>query len=130
MNYEPYYRNQAYEPDEGIDADAETGEPPRRPRELITLEDATKMELRNIPADVRTPYFSIHNDAEIYYYSLLVQYVPFYKESKLLKLYPNSRDAFLDLEEQFIADENHLLSSIRERNNQLENAFRQAQATR
>ncbi|GFS31145.1 helitron_like_N domain-containing protein [Nephila pilipes] len=28
MNYAPYYRNQAYEPDEDIDTDADTGVPP------------------------------------------------------------------------------------------------------
>ncbi|GFT56744.1 ATP-dependent DNA helicase [Nephila pilipes] len=129
MNYEPYYRNRAYEPDEDIDADADTGVPPRRQRrELIVLEDASKMALRNIPAAVRTPYFSVHNDAENYFYSLLVQYVPFNKESELLERYPNSRDAFLDREKKFFGDENPFLSSIRERSNQLENAFRQAQA--
>ncbi|GFS54120.1 ATP-dependent DNA helicase [Nephila pilipes] len=86
------------------------------------------MALRNIPAAVRTPYFSVHNDAENYFYSLLVQYVPFNKESELLERYPNSRDAFLDREKKFFGDENPFLSSIRERSNQLENAFRQAQA--
>ncbi|GFT42641.1 ATP-dependent DNA helicase [Nephila pilipes] len=98
----------------------------RMPQSL--LEDASKMALRNIPAAVRTPYFSVHNDAENYFYSLLVQYVPFDKESELLERYPNSRDAFLDREKKFFGDENPFLSSIRERSNQLENAFRQAQA--
>ncbi|GFT89532.1 ATP-dependent DNA helicase [Nephila pilipes] len=59
---------------------------------------------------------------------LLVQYVPFDKESELLERYPNSRDAFLDREKKFFGDENPFLSSIRERSNQLENAFCQAQA--
>ncbi|GFS34991.1 ATP-dependent DNA helicase [Nephila pilipes] len=77
------------------------------------------MALRNISAVVRTPYFSVHNDTDNYFYSLLVQYVPFDKKSELLGRYPNSRDAFLDREEQLFGDE---------RSNQLENAFRQAQA--
>ncbi|GFT98395.1 ATP-dependent DNA helicase [Nephila pilipes] len=120
MNYEPCYRKRAYEPDEDIDADADTGVPlQRQRRELITLEDASKMALRNISAVVRTPYFSVHNDTDNYFYSLLVQYVPFDKERELLERYPNSRNAFLDREEQFFGDE---------RSNQLENAFRQAQA--
>ncbi|GFS77213.1 ATP-dependent DNA helicase [Nephila pilipes] len=129
MNYAPYYRDQAYEPDEDIDTDADTGVPPRRQRrELITLEDASKMALQNIPAVVRIPYFSVHNDADNYFYNLLDQFVPIDKGSELLERYPNSRDAFLDREEQFFGDENLFLSSMRERNNQLKNAFRQSQA--
>ncbi|GFT54150.1 ATP-dependent DNA helicase [Nephila pilipes] len=120
MNYELCYRKRAYEPDEDIDADADTGVPlQRQRRELITLEDASKWHF-----EIFRQWFEHHTSQYI-----MIQIITFtvfsfnmylsIKKSELLERYPNSRDAFLDREEQLFGDE---------RSNQLENAFRQAQA--
>lgn len=54
-------------------------------RKLITLTDNTKMAVRNTPAIVRDPYFIAANDPENYYYSLLLQYMPYRREIELIE---------------------------------------------
>ncbi|KAL4721734.1 hypothetical protein ACJJTC_014267 [Scirpophaga incertulas] len=64
---------------------------------------------------------------ESYYYSLLIQYMPYRNEAELLGEFNSARDAFLANEES-LRQTNAYLEIYRERDRQLENAFVQVHA--
>ncbi|GFQ82355.1 ATP-dependent DNA helicase [Trichonephila clavata] len=124
MLFEPHYEKSNQEPEECVDI----YEPERQTRQrLITLTDNSKMVIRNVPAVVRVPYFVAASDPENYYYSLLLQYVPFRNESELIVDYDTARYSFLVRESDLRAT-NARLEIFRERDRQLENAFNQIHA--
>ncbi|GBN45018.1 hypothetical protein AVEN_56214-1 [Araneus ventricosus] len=67
------------------------------------------MVIRNIPAVVRVPFFQMQTDPENYFYSLLVQYVPYYFEDELIDEHNNAREALLAREEQLRKTNAYLL---------------------
>lgn len=67
---------------------------------FLFLIDGSKMKIRQREAVVRVPYFVESIDPENFYYSLLMQFVPFRNESELLEGYDSAREAFLAREEQ------------------------------
>ncbi|GFR20331.1 ATP-dependent DNA helicase [Trichonephila clavata] len=75
------------------------------------------MVIRNVPAVERVPYFVAASDPENYYYSLLLQYVPFRNESELIVEYDTARESDLRAT-------NARLEIFRERDRQLENALK------
>ena len=44
---------------------------------FIVLQNGNKMKVRNRQAVVRMPYLKLNDNPEVYYYSLLLQYMPF-----------------------------------------------------
>lgn len=61
---------------------------------LITLIDNSKMRVGTRPAVLRCPYFDMSKDREAYFYSLLVQHLPFRNDFDLLAGYDNAERAF------------------------------------
>jgi PIF1-like helicase/Helitron helicase-like domain at N-terminus len=109
---------------ENVDAEIETNRPRRR---RITLADGTKMVVRNVLAVVKRPYFVLARDPKNFFYSPLVEYIPFYNETELLEGYADPQEAFLGHEEQ-LRQMSVNLRAIRERDQQLEDALVQAHA--
>ncbi|KAG5666270.1 hypothetical protein PVAND_017605 [Polypedilum vanderplanki] len=95
-------------------------------KKYITLTDKKRMAVRKIPAVVRVPYFMMSSDPENYFYSLLLQYKPYYNESELLGEL-SAREAFLACEET-LKERSAFMETFRERDRQLEIAFTQAHA--
>lgn len=124
MAFEPFYPKKTGESEESIDA-AEEEQPTKR--RLIKLANNSKMVIRNVPAVVRVPFFQMSKDPENYFYSLLVQYVPFYTEDELIDEHNNAREAFLAREEE-LKRANAYFDIHRARDKQLETAFNQAHA--
>lgn len=124
MLFEPHYGKSAEENEESVDADTE--EQPQRKR-YITLTDNSKMVIRNVPAVVRVPFFMMNSDPDNYFYSMLLQYVPFYSESELLDEYNSPHEAFLAREEN-LKRTSRYLETFRERDKQLEDALNRARA--
>ena len=85
------------------------------------------MRKRNISAVVRVPYFKASTDPENFYYSLLLQYMPFRNENEILENFDSAKDAFLAREEQLKRNSSHM-EIYRQRDKQLENAFIQVHA--
>ena len=75
----------------------------------------------------RVPYFKASDDPENYYYSMLLQYLPYRVESELLADYSNSKEAFMAREEQMKQMNEHM-QLFRKRDQQLENAMNQVHA--
>ncbi|KAJ2954336.1 hypothetical protein O0L34_g2594 [Tuta absoluta] len=124
MLFEPHYEKSNQELEECVDI----YEPERQTRKrLLTLTDNTKMVIRNVPAVVRVPYFIAASDAENFYYSLLLQYVPYRNESELIIDHDTAMQAFLARESE-LRTTNSRLDIFRERDRQLENAFNQIHA--
>ncbi|KAF9409134.1 hypothetical protein HW555_011413 [Spodoptera exigua] len=127
MLFEPHYTKPPVINEESIDTDAYAPHEQTTRRRLITLTDNTKMTIRNTPAVVRVPNFIAASDPESYYYSLLIQYMPYRNETELLGEFNSARDAFLANEES-LRQTNAYLEIYRERDRQLENAFAQVHA--
>ncbi|KAH9638034.1 hypothetical protein HF086_014895 [Spodoptera exigua] len=127
MLFEPHYTKPPDINEESIDTDAYAPHEQTTRRRLITLTDNTKMTIRNTPAVVRVPNFVAASDPESYYYSLLIQYMPYRNETELLGEFNSARDAFLANEES-LRQTNAYLEIYRERDRQLENAFAQVHA--
>ncbi|VVC90599.1 unnamed protein product, partial [Leptidea sinapis] len=127
MLFEPHYTKPPVINEESIDTDAYAPHEQTTRRRLITLTDNTKMTIRNTPAVVRVPNFVAASDPESYYYSLLIQYMPYRNEAELLGEFNSARDAFLANEES-LRQTNAYLEIYRERDRQLENAFAQVHA--
>ncbi|XP_054719206.1 ATP-dependent DNA helicase PIF1-like [Uloborus diversus] len=89
--------------------------------------DNCKIEIRNVTAVVRVPYFVASTDPENFYYSLLLQYMPYRSEQELLEGFNSSKEAFLAREEA-LKRNSEQMEEYRERDRQLENAFNQAHA--
>ena len=85
------------------------------------------MSVRNAPAVVRVPYFMATSDPENFYYSLLLQYMPYRSEQELLEGFNSAREAFLAREETLKTTSEHM-ETFRQRDRQLENAFNQIHA--
>lgn len=102
-------------------------EHPNTRRQLIILLDKSKMAVRNVPAVVRVPYFIVTSDPANFFYSLLLQYMPYRSETELLDGFDNAKDAFLDRENRLKEMSRHM-RQFRERDQQLENAFNQVHA--
>ncbi|XP_044599069.1 ATP-dependent DNA helicase PIF1-like [Cotesia glomerata] len=85
------------------------------------------MVVRNVPAVVRVPYFIAASDPENFFYSLLIQYMPYRSETELLEGFNNSKEAFLNREDRLKEMSSHM-RQFRERDQQLENAFNQIRA--
>lgn len=126
MLFEPYYRNVAEHNEDNIDQDAYETEQPTR-RCLITLSGNTKVIKGNTAAVIRVPYFVATTDPENYYYSLLLQYMPYRHETELLQDFDTARDAFLARKER-LREMSTYMGLYRERDKQLENAFNQVHA--
>ncbi|CAG5002801.1 unnamed protein product [Parnassius apollo] len=126
MLFEPHYTKPPVINEESIDTDAYAPHEQTTRRRLITLTDNTKMTIRNTPAVVRVPNFVAASDPESYYYSLLIQYMPYRNEAELLGEF-NVPDAFLANEES-LRQTYAYLEIYRERDRQLENAFAQVHA--
>lgn len=127
MLFEPQYRKKPDDDAEGADDDAYEIEPELRTRRTtITLKNNKgKMVARKRPAVVRVPHFMVSNDPENYYYSLLLQYMPYRREIELIEEFDTAREAFLAREE--LLRSRHI-EIYRERDRQLENAFNQVHA--
>jgi len=69
----------------------------------------------------------MHTDPENYFYSRLLQYVPYFNESELLEEYDSAREAFIAREVR-LKEKSHYMETFRERDQQLEDAFIQAHA--
>jgi hypothetical protein len=129
MLFEPHY-NKRTNDEESVDQDVDNEDERRgNKRRLITLDDQkrSKMVIRNKPAVVRVPYFTMARDPQNYFYSLLVQYVPFRDEVELLIGFDSPREAFLAREED-LRRNNEYMELYRDRDQQLENAFNQVHA--
>lgn len=124
MLFEPYYKKSAADNEESIDAEMEDQSERRR---LISLTDNSKMVIRNVPTVVRVPFFMMHTDQENYFYSRLLQYVPYFNESELLEEFDSAREAFIAREAQ-LKETSRYMESFIERDQQLEDAFIQAHA--
>lgn len=95
MFFEPdYFRRNENNDEESDDADALMSEEPSRNRHKLTLTDGTKMSIRKTPAVVRAPFFMVGSDPENFYYSLLLPYLPFRNENKLLEGFDSAKEAF------------------------------------
>ncbi|XP_050337629.1 uncharacterized protein LOC126763907 [Bactrocera neohumeralis] len=93
MLFEPFYPKKVSE----TDHDAyEEFRNTRRP--LITLLDKSKMVVRKAPAVVRVSYFIATSDPDNFFYSLLLQYMPYRLETELLEDFDNAKEAFLHRE--------------------------------
>ncbi|GIY15744.1 ATP-dependent DNA helicase [Caerostris darwini] len=126
MLFEPFYPKKVSETEESIDHNAYEEQPDIR-RPLIMLSDGSKMVVINIPAVVRVPYFIATSDPENFFYSLLVQYMPYRSEIELLEGFDNAKEAFLARENRLKETSRHIRQH-RERDQQLENAFIQVHA--
>ncbi|KAG5680197.1 hypothetical protein PVAND_009722 [Polypedilum vanderplanki] len=122
MRFEADYKKND-EVDENVDPIEEEQSGRKR---YITLTDNKRMLIRNTPAVIRVPYFLMHSDPENYFYSLLLQYKPYYDENELLGEL-SAREAFLACEEE-LKERSAFMETFRERERQLETAFTQAHA--
>ncbi|KAG5666753.1 hypothetical protein PVAND_014765 [Polypedilum vanderplanki] len=122
MRFEADYKKND-EVDENVDLIEEEQSGRKR---YITLTDNKRMLIRNTPAVIRVPYFLMHSDPENYFYSLLLQYKPYYDENELLGEM-SAREAFLACEEE-LKERSAFMETFRERDRQLEIAFTQAHA--
>ncbi|GFY78122.1 ATP-dependent DNA helicase [Trichonephila inaurata madagascariensis] len=113
MLFEPYYPRSEKNED-NIDQDAYIEEPTRARRKLIAFQNNTKMAVRNRPACVTVPYIIAANDPENYYYSLLLQYVPYRSEDELLDCSNNSREAF-QAREELLREQCEMMEIYKER---------------
>ncbi|GFS62783.1 uncharacterized protein TNIN_300321 [Trichonephila inaurata madagascariensis] len=95
VNFEPFYAKKVGDGEESVDAEKE--EYPTRQR-LINIANNTKMAIRNVPAVVLVLFFQM--PPEIYFYSLFVQYAPFFSEDELIDEHYNAREAFLSRKQQ------------------------------
>ncbi|KAJ8890056.1 hypothetical protein PR048_009562 [Dryococelus australis] len=125
MLFEPYYAKRQDNNEKCVDQNESSEQQTRR--RLITLNDNSKMVNRNTPAVVRVPYFIVANDPDNYYYSLLLQYLPYRSESELMKDYDIPKAAFLARESN-LRQTSTLMDILRERDRQIENAFNQVHA--
>ncbi|GFR18846.1 ATP-dependent DNA helicase [Trichonephila clavata] len=123
MLFVPFYPKKASETEESFDHDPFEEQPNVR-RSLVTLSGDSKMVVRNVPAVVRVPYFIASSDLEKFFYSLLVQYMPYRSETELLEGFDSAKDAFLARENQLKEMSRHM----RQHREQLENAFNQIYA--
>lgn len=128
MLFEPHYQKKQTECEEGIDDDAYEAENETGTRKkFIQLKDNTKMLARTIPAVIRVPFFIAATDPENYYYSLLLQYMPYRQEQELLEEFNTAREAFLAREDR-LKQTSRQMETYKERDRQLENAFNQVHA--
>ena len=133
MIFEAYYPRKSTidndnDDDDGDgDADAYSEQTPERKSRLITLTDNSKMIIRTRPAVLRFPYFNISRDRDNYYYSLVLQHLPFRLESSVLSNHLSAEAAFLHNEPQ-MRQNNSNMDLYRQRDKELENAFNQLNA--
>lgn len=127
MTFQPHYAKRQENNEDSIDQDAYDDIPLQKRKQLITLIDNSKMSVRNAPAVVRVPYFMATSDPENFYYSLLLQYMPYRSEQELLEGFNSTREAFLAREETLKTTSEHM-ETFRQRDRQLENAFNQIHA--
>src|SRR5271154_5268824 len=123
MLFDPYYAKE----DENSEDCVDHYDAKHTRRCLIALNDNSKIAVRNVAAVVRVPYFVATIDSENYYYSLLLQYVPYRRESELLEGFDSSRAAFVGREANLREKSLHM-ELFRDRERQLENAFNQVHA--
>lgn len=60
------------------------------------------MVIRNVLASVRVPFFRMSTDPDNYFYSMLVQYVPYRRKIDLIEAYNSPREAFIAQEAQLL----------------------------
>ncbi|PZC74948.1 hypothetical protein B5X24_HaOG206881 [Helicoverpa armigera] len=65
------------------------------PIRYITLQDNSRMRVRNRPAVLRTRYYTVNSDKEAYYYSLIVCHIPFRNEEELLAENETAENCFM-----------------------------------
>ncbi|GFT74325.1 ATP-dependent DNA helicase [Nephila pilipes] len=99
MLFGPYYPRRNENSEDNIDQDAYEEERTRARRKLIALQNNTKMAVRSRPACATVLYIIAANDPKNYYYSLLLQYVPYHSEDELLDGFNSAREAFQAREE-------------------------------
>ncbi len=83
------------------------------------------MSISKTPAVVQIPFFVSSTDPNNFYYSLLLQYVPYRLESELMIGFDSLRAAFLAAEEQ-LKENSAYMNMYGERDKQLELALNQA----
>ena len=125
MLFEPHYARKPCDDEENIDEDAYE-QPHQSRKRLITLIDNSKIAIRNKPCVLRVPFFNAQADPHNYYYSLILQYMPFRNESEILQDFNTPKD-FLAKKEQLKAQCSRM-EIHRKRDNQLEIAFNQVHA--
>lgn len=101
MLFEPHYPKVVNDTEESVDHDAYEEQSNKR-RPLITLLNASKMVVRTVPAVVRVPCFIAASDPESFFYSLLLQYMPYRSETELLEGFDNTKEAFLESLERVV----------------------------
>ncbi|CAG9799443.1 unnamed protein product [Chironomus riparius] len=126
MLFEPHYRKQDGDNEESIDYDP-SEEEFSTTRTIVRLKDDTRMVLRTRPAVIQVPFFMAANDPENYYYSFLVQYMPYRQERELIEDYDSGQEAFIAREER-LKEISKYMETYRERDKQLQNAFNQVHA--
>lgn len=117
MLFEAHYAKVVSDTEENVDHDAYEEQPNTR-RALITLLIESKMVVRNVPAVVRVPYFIAASDPENFFYSLLLQYMPYRSEGELLDGFDNAKVAFLARESR-LKETSRYMCQYRERDNSL-----------
>lgn len=129
MLFEAYYKKtQVFDDDENGDEEIHRDiSSSKIKNKLITLKDNTKMRARNQPAVLSFPHFNLSKDRENYYYSMLVQHIPFRNEKDLLVNHLSAEAAFLH-NEPTLRDNNTRMELYRQRDQELENAFNQLNA--
>ncbi len=127
MLFEPFYPKKTNDIEESVDHDVYEERPNTRRTLIALLDGKNQMVVRNVPAVVREPYFIAASDPENFFYSLLIQYMPYRSEAELLEGFKNAKDAFLDHEDR-LKQMSRYMRQFRERDQQLENAFNQVHA--
>jgi hypothetical protein len=131
MLFEPHYKKKYQDDDAAANVDGDDVEEEIMGNagrvKTIKLLDTTLMKVRKVPAVVRPVNFIMANEPEKYFFSLLLQYVPYYDESELLDVFENARDAFL-AREDMLKETSKYMQTFRERDQQLEHALNQAHA--
>ena len=127
MLFEVYYPKNQEEIEVNADYDMCEADEVTRNNNIVTFNDNSKMKIRNKPAVVRVPYFKASTDQENFYYSLLLQYMPYRQEAELLEGFDSAKNSFLAKEDQ-LKQISSYMELYRTRDRQLENAFMQVHA--
>lgn len=127
MLFKPYYKTSTNEDEEGDEDVFEDEIIEKIVSRYLTLQNNQKMKIRTRPAVVRVNSFNLNQDPEGFYYSLLLQYIPFRNEDELTANFETAREAFL-AKETILMQTSRELMIYRQRDRFLENAINLAKA--
>ena len=124
MLFEPVYGKKSIHNDEDGDEDVYEHNSEDLPANTFRLNDKTSslMKVRNRPAVVRVPHFRETTDPHNFYYSLLMQHIPFRNENELLPDGLSPKETFR-LKEKQLLETSKYLEIYRKRDAVLEDAF-------